>query len=302
MRENSKPLLIIVTGPTAVGKTRVAADLAKKLGTPVINADSRQVYREMRIGTAMPSEIEFSEVKHYFFGHRSISEGYDASKYEYDVIGFLNNWFARNHQIVMAGGSGLYIDAVCRGIDDLPSVDPEIRRKLKIDYETFGIRTIREMLKSADPEYYGSVDLNNPRRILKALEVFEMTGRTYSSYLTRTAKERNFRSLMIGLDMPRHELHERINQRVDNMIADGLLDEVRSLLPLRHFNALNTVGYKELIEYLDGNYPLDEAIEKIKAHTRQYARRQLTWFRRYPDIQWFHPDETEKIMEYVKIN
>ncbi|HEX2395978.1 MAG TPA: tRNA (adenosine(37)-N6)-dimethylallyltransferase MiaA [Bacteroidales bacterium] len=300
MREKSKPLLIIVAGPTAVGKTRVAVDLAKELGTPVINADSRQIYREMRIGTAMPSADEFSEVTHCFFGHRSISEEYDASRYENEVIYFLNDWFARNHQIVMAGGSGLYIDAVFRGIDDLPSIDPEIRRKLKSDYETSGIRVIREKLKSVDPEYYNMVDVHNPRRILKALEVYEMTGRSYSSYLTRTAKERNFRSLMIGLDMPRHELHTRINERVDKMIADGLLDEVRSLLPYRHLNALNTVGYKEMIDFIDGNCSFEEAVENIKAHTRQYARRQVTWFRRYPNIRWFHPAETVKIMEYIK--
>jgi tRNA dimethylallyltransferase len=300
MQEKPEPLLIIVAGPTAVGKTAIGIQLAKKLETSIINADSRQVFHEMRIGTSMPSEKEQAEVKHYFLGHRSVSEGYDASKFEKDVTEFLNKWFSIHSSIVMVGGSGLYIDAVCRGIDDLPSADPSIRQLIKKEYEKYGIEHIRKQLSDRDPAYFEIVDLNNPQRILKALEIFEMTGKPYSSFLTGKAKQRNFKTLLIGLDLPRHELHDRINKRVDSMIADGLVDEVKTLLPFRNLNSLNTVGYKELFEYLEGKYTFDEAVERIKAHTRQYARRQLTWFRRYPQIRWFHPMESNKIWEFLR--
>jgi len=302
MQEISQPLLIIITGPTAVGKTSVAIRLARKFNTSIINADSRQVYREMRIGTSMPSEKEQSEITHYFLGHRSVTEEYDASRYEIDVIHLLNDWFLHKRQIIMAGGSGLYIDAVCRGIDDLPSVDPEIRKRIRKEYEESGIEQIRKLLKEKDPEYFAIVDANNPHRMLKALEVYDITGRPYSSFLTGQTKQRNFKTLMIGLDLPRQELHKRINSRVDGMMADGLLNEVKSLLPFRNRNALNTVGYKELFAFLDGHYTFEEAVDKIKAHTRQYARRQLTWFRRYSNIRWFHPSDMDGILDYIRKN
>jgi tRNA dimethylallyltransferase len=300
MQENSKPLLIIVAGPTGVGKTQLAVFLAKELGTSVINADSRQIFRETLIGTARPTVEEQSGVAHFFLGHRSISAGYDASKYESEVVKFLDDWFKSHNNIIMAGGSGLYIDAVCKGIDDLPSIDQVIRQKIRKEYEDYGIELLRGKLKETDPDYYRIADLKNPHRIMKALEIYEMTGRSYSSFRTGTTKRRFFNYIMIGLDLPRHELHERINKRVDDMMKAGLLTEVESLIPFRHLNALNTVGYKELFAYIDGNSTLNEAIENIKAHTRQYARRQLTWFRRYPGIRWFHPGETGNIIKYIK--
>jgi len=291
--------LIIIAGPTGVGKTATAIRLARELNTSIINADSRQVFREMVIGTAMPTTREQSEIKHYFLGHRSIHQDYDASRFENEVIDFLNEWFISQRQIIIVGGSGLYIDAVCRGIDDLPSVNPEIRRKIKNELETSGLAGIRERLKSVDPAYYGTVDINNPRRMMKALEVYDTTGRPLSSFLKGTMKKRNFNAIMIGLDIPRKELHERINNRVDAMMSAGLLDEVRGLYTTKRLNALNTVGYKELFGYIEGRYSLEEATANIKAHTRQYARRQLTWFRRYSIIRWFHPDDITSILEFI---
>jgi len=290
--------LIIIAGPTAIGKTAMAVKIAKDLQTEVLNADSRQVFREMRIGTAVP-EMNERGVLHHFLGHRSIYQGYDASKFEQEVIAFLDQWYTHSNTMVMVGGSGLYIEAVCSGIDDLPSVDPEIRKKIHEEYHVVGLEGIRAKLKQADPDYYQKVDLNNPHRIMKALEITEMTGRPYSTLLTGQSKKRNFVSVKIGLDMPRKELHGRINHRVDEMMKKGLLQEAMELYSNKHLNALNTVGYKELFEYLEHQCTLDEAIEKIKSHTRQYARRQLTWFRRDKEITWFHPDDTDKILEFL---
>lgn len=289
----SKKRLIVLAGPTAVGKTSVAIRLAKQLNTEIINADSRQVYREMHIGTAFPSPQEQAEVRHHFLGHRSIHESYNASMYEEEVISFLHNWYTTNDVIVMVGGSGLYIDAVCKGIDDLPAIDPEIRIQCRALYNSYGLEEIKNRLRMIDPDYYGIVDLNNPQRILKALEVTQMTGKPYSSFLKRTEKKRVFQAVKIGLDLSRAELHNRINYRVDKMIEDNLIGEARTLFPYRHLNALNTVGYKELFDHFDGKTGLSEAIEKIKAHTRQYARRQLTWFRKDKNYRWFSPEEAD---------
>lgn len=299
---HEKPVLVVIAGPTAVGKTAVSVRLAKDLNTSIINADSRQVFREMQIGTAMPDLKEQEGVNHYFLGHRSVVDGYNASQYENEVLGFLNTWFPGNRKIIMVGGSGLYIDAVRSGIDDLPAIDPEVRKKVRKHYEKSGIEEIRKELKEKDPHYFENVDIHNPRRMLKALEVFEMTGKPYSSYLTGQPRERNFRTIMIGLDRPRQELHERINQRVDEMMSRGLVEEARSLVPLRNHNALNTVGYKELFDFFDQKCTLEEAVEKVKAHSRQYARRQLTWFRRYQDIRWFHPSDYSSILRFVISN
>jgi tRNA dimethylallyltransferase len=287
--------LIVVAGPTAVGKTAVAIHLAKQLNTEIINADSRQVYKEMTIGTAVPSLHEQAEVRHHLLCHRSIHESYNASRYEQEVITFLDEWFKTHDDIIMVGGSGMYIDAVCRGIDDLPTIDPDVRRRIQEEFQQWGLDTMKSRLHKIDPDYYDKADLNNPKRILKALEVAEMTGKPYSSFLTGSDKIRIFEPVKIGLDLPRPELHERINQRVDWMIENQLLEEARSLFEYRHLNALNTVGYKELFAYFEGRCSLSEAIEKIKAHTRQYARRQLTWFRKDKTIQWYHPNHPDGV-------
>jgi tRNA dimethylallyltransferase len=296
----SKKRLIIIAGPTGVGKTSAAIELAKLLKTEIINADSRQVYKEMIIGTAVPTAKELGEVKHHFVSHRSIHEKYNASQFEQDVIAFLDNWFTDHDWIIMAGGSGMYIDAVCYGIDDLPDIDPLIRKKIHQNFAEIGLEGIRLKLKEVDPLYYQKVDLNNPQRIMKALEVSEMTGRSYSSFLTGQPKARKFEIVKIGLDLPRNELHDRINTRVDQMILSGLLQEAESLYPFRRLNALNTVGYKELFAYLENQSTLVEAIEKIKGHSRQYARRQLTWFRRDPTLHWFQPSSLPEIFAYLQ--
>ncbi|HLO57538.1 MAG TPA: tRNA (adenosine(37)-N6)-dimethylallyltransferase MiaA [Bacteroidales bacterium] len=292
--------LIVIAGPTAVGKTAVAVHLARDLQTDIVNADSRQVFREMSIGTAAPTDNEKSLATHHFAGHRSIHEPYNASMFEQEVIGFLDEWFKDHDTIIVTGGSGLYINAVLYGIDDLPNISHEIRNTVHSDFRKYGLQGIQAMLKETDPEYYERVDLNNPQRIMKALEVYLMTGRTYSSFLTGAARKRNFQVTGIALDLPRGELHEKINSRVDAMIENGLLDEARSLYPFRDLNALNTVGYKELFAHLDGHMSLSDAVTKIKDHTRQYARRQLTWFRRDPVYKWFHPGDYKGIIELLK--
>jgi tRNA dimethylallyltransferase len=292
--------LIVIAGPTAVGKTSVAVNLARDLQTDIVNADSRQVFREMRIGTAAPTEREKSLAVHHFAGHRSIHEPYNASMFEQEVIGFLDEWFKDHDTVIVSGGSGLYINAVLYGIDDLPNISHEVRNAVHGDFKKYGLEGIQARLQATDPEYYERVDLYNPQRIMKALEVHLMTGRTYSSYLTGAARKRNFQITGIALDKPRGELHERINARVDSMIENGLIEEARSLYPFRDLNALNTVGYKELFAHFDGQMSLPDAITKIKDHTRQYARRQLTWFRRDPVYKWFHPEDYKGIIEWVK--
>jgi tRNA dimethylallyltransferase len=291
--------LIILTGPTAVGKTPLAILLAKHLGTEIINADSRQVYREMRIGTAHPAIAQQAEIKHHLIGHRSIHEHYNASLYERDAMKLIYELFEKYEVVIMSGGSGMYIDAVCRGIDDIPTVDPEVRERLHSEFLAEGLRGIQARLLNSDPEYYKRADLNNPKRLLKALEITEMTGKPYSSFLTGTAKQRDFSLVRLGLNMPRDELHDRINRRVDKMMAEGLLDEVNGLYPYRQLNALNTVGYKEIFDFMDHKYSLDEAVELIKGHTRQYARRQLTWFRRNKETHWFMPDDIDVMLRLI---
>lgn len=291
--------LIIILGPTASGKTSLAIEMAEKLNTEIINADSRQVYHEMIIGTAMPDKYQLSRVKHHLIGHKSVSENYNASMFECEVLELLESLYTKKQSVIMTGGSGLYIDAVCRGIDQLPSVDPVIRQQLKDFYRLNGLEAIRRMLRDVDPEYYAKADVNNPKRILKALEIYEMTGRPYSSFLSGRNKQRSFNILKIGLNMDRNILYDRINKRVDAMMAGGLEEEVRSLYTYKGCNALNTVGYKELFEYLDGNISFEEATDLIKRHTRQYARRQLTWFRRDKEIKWFTPDNITEIFNYI---
>ncbi len=293
-------VLVVISGPTAVGKTATAIAIARHFGSEIISADSRQIYREMRIGTAVPSPEELATVKHHFIQTKSIFDYYNAYLYETEVLELLPELFRRMNPVVMAGGSGLYIDAVCHGIDDIPTVDPAVRQQILELYEREGLEGLQRRLQEVDPDYYAQVDLHNPKRLLKALEISVQSGRPYSSFLTRTPKERPFRILKIGLNLPREELYDRINRRVVKMIDEGLVEEARSLLPHRRVNALNTVGYKEIFDHLEGKLSLDEAIERIQANTRKYARKQLTWFRKDPKTKWFRPDETKKIIEWIE--
>lgn len=293
-------ILIIISGPTAVGKTAVAIAVARHFGSEIISADSRQIYREMSIGTAVPSPEEMKAVRHHFIQNKSVYDYYNAFMYETEVIKLLEDLFRRMNPVIMAGGSGLYINAVCHGIDDIPTVEPAVRQEMKELYAWEGIEGLRSLLKKVDPEYYKKADLRNPKRLLKALEITVQAGRPYSSFLTQTRKQRPFRILKAGLDLPREELYDRINRRVDRMIETGLMEEARRLYPHRNTNALNTVGYKELFDYFDKKISLDEAITRIKANTRKYARKQLTWFRKDPDIRWFHPEEKDKIIEWIE--
>jgi len=272
--------LLVITGPTAVGKTNIAIEIAKALKTEIISCDSRQMYREMRIGTAVPTDEELKAVKHHFIGNLSIYDYYNVSMFEQECLQLLEKLFTKYQTVVMTGGSGLYIDAVCKGIDDFPTVDPEIRKTVTGWFETEGIEYIRRKLKLLDPEHYTKVDLRNYKRIMKAIEVCLQTGKPYSSFLTALERKRPFEIEKILLNRPREELFERINLRTTNMMEQGLLEEAKALYPHRHLNALNTVGYKELFAYIDGKHDLNTAVELIRRNTRRYAKRQLTWFAR----------------------
>ena len=289
--------LVVITGPTAVGKTALTIQLAQHYGVPIINADSRQIYRELKIGTAAPTAEQLQLVKHYFVGTKSIDDYYNASMYEQEVLELLDAERSTFH--VLSGGSMMYIDAVCNGIDDIPTVRDDVREEMKRRYAEEGLEALCEDLRRLDPEHYAIVDRQNHRRVIHALEICYQTGKTYTSFRTQKKKERPFRIVKIGLNRDREELYNRINQRVDQMMADGLLDEVKSLVSKRDTNALNTVGYKELFDYLDGRWSLDEAVERIKGNTRRYARKQLTWYKRDADMRWFHPDNIEEILNYL---
>ena len=291
--------LIVITGPTAVGKTELCLDIAKELGIPIINADSRQIYRELKIGTAAPTEAQLRKVRHYFVGTLSLTDYYSASMYEEQVMQLLPELFQSSDYALLTGGSMMYIDAVCNGIDDIPTIDDHTRNTLKQRLANEGLEVLCEELRRLDPEHWEIVDKKNPRRVVHALEICLMTGRTYTSFRTNAHKERPFRIIKIGLNRERDVIYDRINQRVDQMMYDGLLDEARSLYHLRHLNALNTVGYKEMFTHLDGTWTLDEAIERLKGNTRRYARKQLTWFKRDPQMQWFSPDEKQSILYQI---
>jgi len=291
--------LVILLGPTGIGKTELSLQVAEHLGSPIISSDSRQLYKDLPIGTAAPTEEQQKRVRHYFIATLSLTDYYSASQYEEDAIYLLGNLFKTHQSIVMCGGSMMYIDAVTNGIDDIPTVTQEIRNSLWKEYETEGLAPILDELQKCDPFHYEEVDRQNYKRVIHAVEICRMTGRPYSSFRSGTRKHRPFNILKIGLRREREELCERINRRTDEMMAAGLLEEARHVYPMRHLNSLNTVGYKELFRYFDGEMTLDEAVEKIKRNTRVYARKQMTWFRRDPEIHWFSPNNSEEILQFI---
>ncbi|MBS5895269.1 MAG: tRNA (adenosine(37)-N6)-dimethylallyltransferase MiaA [Prevotella buccae] len=292
--------LVIVLGPTGVGKTELCLQLAEHLGTPVINADSRQIFAELPIGTAAPSKEQQRRVKHFFVGNHHIQDYYNASMYEEDVLKLLPQIFhSHSHRALLSGGSMMYIDAVCKGIDDIPTVDEHTRTLMKQRLSGEGLPTLVAELKRLDPEHWEIVDKKNPRRVIHALEICHMTGRTYTSFRTNQIKRRPFNIIKIGLDRNREELYERINNRVLKMMEEGLEDEARTLYPLRGLNALNTVGYKELFAFFDGSINREEAVRQIQSNSRRYMRKQLTWFKHDEQIRWFHPDNIKEIINYL---
>ena len=297
---NAGRTLIVIVGPTGVGKTETCLRLAEYFHIPIINADSRQLFSEIPIGTAAPTQEQMARVKHYLVGTLGLDDYYSASKFEEDVLCLLAQLCAASPMALLAGGSMMYIDAVCNGIDDIPTFDEHTRSNMKRRLAEEGLPALVDELKQLDPDHWAIVDKHNPRRVVHALEICHMTGKTYPSFRKSQKKERPFNIVKIGLNRPREELYERINRRVDQMMADGLLEEARSVYPKRHLNALNTVGYKELFNYIDGIWTLDEAVERIKGNTRRYCRKQLTWLKRDADIRWFHPDNIEEIIKYIE--
>lgn len=292
--------LIVLIGPTGVGKTELSLSLAEFLHTPIINADSRQLFKDLPIGTAAPTPEQLKRVHHYFVGTLNLTDYYSAAQFETDVMTLLEQLFKTHQFVLMSGGSMMYIDAVCKGIDDMPTVDNETRSYILKRYEQEGLESFCQELKILDPSYYKTVDLKNPKRVIHALEICYMTGKPYSSFRTRQNKQRPFDIIKIGLQREREELYARINKRVDEMIENGLVNEVKQVSTYRNYNALNTVGYKEILQYLDGNCTLDTAIEKIKQNTRIYSRKQMTWYRKDPEINWFHPNDEESIKKFIE--
>jgi tRNA dimethylallyltransferase len=286
-------------GPTAVGKTDISLELAEQLHTSIISADSRQLYADLKIGTAAPTPEQLSRVQHYFVGTLQLSDYYSAAQYAEEVLALLDTLFQQQDVALLTGGSMMYIDAVCQGMDDIPTVDADTRAIVWQRYEEVGLEGIQRELKMLDPEYYAIVDLKNHKRIIHALEICYMTGKTFTSFRQRKTAERPFNIIKIGLNRERSELFSRINLRVDQMMQEGMLEEARKVYPYRHLNSLNTVGYKELFKYLDGEWTLEEAVEKIKRNTRIYAKKQLTWFKKDMSIRWFHPDQRTDIISYI---
>lgn len=291
--------LIVIVGPTAIGKTRLAIDLAKHFDTHIFSADSRQFYKELKIGTAAPTMAERKMARHYFAGNLSIHDNYNVSRYENEAIKLAEELFIEKDFIVLAGGSGLYVDAICKGIDEMPDFDKTLRDQVEAEYQENGIEFLREKLAELDPEYFEKVDKDNPNRMKRAIEVCMQTGRTFTSFRVRKARPRNFGIIKVGINRPREELFRNISLRTDAMIENGLVEEVKSLLPFRELNALNTVGYKEIFQFLDGEINLNQAIGNIKTNTRRYAKRQLTWFKRYQEIRWFLPENFDEIVSHI---
>lgn len=294
--------LVVLLGPTGIGKTELALSLAEMMECPILNCDSRQIFRGLEIGTAAPTPEQQARVKHYFVGTHNVEEYYSAAQYETDVMQLTEELFQNHDVLLLTGGSMMYIDAVCKGIDDIPTIDDDTRAIMKERLEKEGLETLVEELKLLDPEYYAIVDQKNTRRVIHALEICYMTGKTYTSFRTKKIKQRPFNILKIGLQRPREELFGRINARVEQMLKDGLLEEAERWYSKRHLNALNTVGYKEMFTYLDGGFTLKEAAERIKKNTRVYAKKQMTWFAHDEDIHWFHPDQKEDIKELIRIS
>lgn len=292
--------LLVIIGPTGVGKTDVCMALARHFNIPVINADSRQMFAQLPIGTAAPTAEQQKAVRHYFVGNLPLDAYYSAAMYENDVMSLLDSYYKEGNTVaLMSGGSMMYLDAVCHGIDDIPTVDAETRRHVMDMYNEKGLEPMLEKLEKLDPQYFATVDRQNPKRVIHALEICLMTGCTYTSFRKNERKQRPFRIVRIGLIRPREELYDRINRRVLAMQRQGLEEEARKVYPYRHLNALNTVGYKEMFEYFDGKMSLDEAIERIQGNTRKYCRKQLTWFKRDESIRWFNPDNIEEIIKYA---
>ncbi len=292
--------LIVLLGPTGVGKTDLSLTLAKRYQSPIISCDSRQIYATLNIGTAAPTPEQLQQVKHYFIGTLQPTDYYSAAQYETDAMKLLEELFVSHDTLIMTGGSMMYIDAICKGIDDIPTVDAETREHMMQHYQEAGLEALCKELKLLDPEYYNIVDLKNPKRVIHALEICYMTGKTYTSFRTQSSKQRPFRIIKVGLTRDREELYDRINRRVDMMIEEGLEEEARRVYPLRHLNSLNTVGYKELFNYFDGEWTLPFAIEKIKQNSRIYSRKQMTWFKRDTEITWFHPEQQKEIEAFIE--
>ena len=291
--------LIVLIGPTGVGKTELSLRLAEHYQTCIVSADSRQLYADLKIGTAAPTPEQLQRVKHYLVGTLQLTDYYSAAQYEAEVLKLLETLFTEQDTVLLTGGSMMYVDAVCKGIDDIPTVDAETRQVMLHKYETEGLERLCAELKLLDPEYYKIVDLKNPKRVIHALEICYMTGKTYTSFRTQQKKERPFRIIKIGLTRDREELYDRINRRVEIMIEDGLEEEARKVYPYRALNSLNTVGYKEMFKYLDGEWTLPFAIEKIQQNSRIYSRKQMTWFKRDEEIKWFHPEQETEILAYL---
>ncbi|MGQ1890955.1 tRNA (adenosine(37)-N6)-dimethylallyltransferase MiaA [Thermophagus sp. OGC60D27] len=292
--------VIVITGPTGIGKTALSIRTAQYFDTSIISADSRQIFKEIKIGTASPTQEELKKAPHYLIGTKSIFDYYSAYEFEQEALKIAEQLFEKKDLVILCGGSMLYIDAFCHGIDELPTVDPELRDSLQQKYRAEGLESIRRQLKLLDPEFYKQVDLKNPKRIIHAVEICLMTGRPYSQLRTNTRKSRPFNIIKIGLDMDRGQLHERINKRVDMMIENGLEEEARQLTPHQHLNSLNTVGYREFFDYFNGLITKDKAIELIKRNSRRYARKQLSWFRRDQEIKWFSPDNYDEVINFVE--
>jgi len=296
-----KKTLVSIVGPTAVGKTSTAISIAKQLNAEIISSDSRQFYKEISVGTAKPTELELNQIPHHFVNHLSIKEDYNASKFEKEVIDFLSNYFKKNDVAIMCGGSGMYVDAVLRGFDnEIPTADEALRELLKKEYQEQGLSYLQERLLEIDPVAYKNTDIQNSKRLMRAIEICVLTGKTNAEVKKGIAKKRDFNIIQIGLELPRNLLYERINHRVDLMVAEGLLNEVKSVVSYKEKNALNTVGYKEVFNFLEGltDWPL--CVEKIKTNSRRYAKRQLTWFKRNDTIEWFSPTEINKISKYIR--